>query len=76
MSKQITITVPDGYEDTDHVILVATGDTAAQAYATVFQVTAEGTAEVEEIGGDTLIRLLGSTIGNVVKASRLRRAGL
>ena len=47
MSKQITITLPDGYEDTTYIVLVS-AEPSRPTYAT--HVIRADSTEVEEIG--------------------------
>ena len=72
MSRQITITLPDGYEETEHLILVAPDETSATIkYVYVLSVDTDGkTEQVEEIGGGPLSKGL-THAAQAIRAPRL-----
>ena len=77
MSNQVTVTLPDGYEDATHLVVVApgTGKHDYEVYATVLGLPT-GT-EVQEVGGGGAVEIL-AMAGRVVKESvkRLVEAGM
>lgn len=68
MDRQITITLPEGYEHPEHIVLVAS-DEPGTKYVTVLAVNPDGsTPQVEEVGGGPLRE-------GMIQAARVIRTG-
>lgn len=88
MSREVTLVLPDGYEDTTHVVLVAPDDVVgamvrgnrvgASRYVHVLRVEGDTTTTVEEVGGGALaagLRIAGQVIRKDATQTGIRRTG-
>lgn len=74
MSKQVTITLPDGYENATHLVVVAPGDSPNdyEVYGVVLD--AQTSEAIEEIGGGTAAQILGKLAGRIVRTGTAARS--